>query len=295
MPWAERPARGRRATRWVPLALGWGLNSSKELFAEFYQSCSLRDILSMRRFLQLSIPWILTAVLGLALLASWSRGGWLGAAAAAIAILYFLPLRRWQGAVGVLVIVVLAGGMLNSGLLPSSVADRLTGFADYVQFQDVRGVDITPASYAVLERMAHWQAAFEMATHQPWLGVGFGNYEAAYSDYSLLNWPYPLGHAHNYYLNLLAETGVLGLLAYLAFWGSVMLSTIRIIGRSRGFERGIALGLMGVWVHLAVHHLVDKLYVNNIYLHLGALLGLLLLLNDRIFAVKQVQAPQVTD
>jgi O-antigen ligase len=167
--------------------------------------------------------------------------------------------------------------MLASGLVPESIAGRLTSLADY-EVQDVRGVDITPANYAVIERLAHWQAALEMANEHPWLGVGFGNYESAYTDYALINWPYPLGHAHNYYLNLLAEIGILGLGAYLAFWAAVAALTARVIGRTPYPQRGLALGLMGIWVHLSVHHLVDKLYVNNIYLHLGALLGILILL-----------------
>jgi O-antigen ligase len=264
----------------LPLALGWGLGTAGVWLSHFPKVRSVGTMLTMRSALKLLLPWSVAGILGLALLASWSRGGWLGAAAGVIVMLLFVPRRRWQGGLLVLLVLVLATFALASSLLPTSIAGRLTGFADYVQFQDTRGVDITPANYAVLERMAHWQAALEMANERPWLGIGFGNYEPAYADYALMNWPYPLGHAHNYYLNLLAETGILGLLAYFGFWGAVILLTARFIGRSSGVERGFALGLMGVWTHLAVHHLVDKLYVNNIYLHLGALLGLLFLVTD---------------
>jgi hypothetical protein len=31
---------------------------------------------------------------------------------------------------------------------------------------------------------------------------------------------------------------------------------------------------MAAWTALSVHHLVDKLYVNNVYLHLGVMLAL---------------------
>ncbi|MGB4869875.1 MAG: hypothetical protein WBP47_07475, partial [Candidatus Promineifilaceae bacterium] len=48
-----------------------------------------------------------------------------------------------------------------------------------------------------------------------------------------------------------------------------------------GTERGIILGLMACWAALTVHHLVDKLYVNNIYIHLGVMLGLLALLKQK--------------
>jgi O-antigen ligase len=184
----------------------------------------------------------------------------------------------WQGGALLLVGTILLFAGLQFGLVPASVADRITGFSDDLRFGDVRGEDITDENYAVLERLAHWQAALAMAEDQPWLGVGFGNYEPAYADYALINWPYPLGHAHNYYLNLLAETGIVGLLAYLLLWTAVFWQTIRVIRQCEGWQRGVALGLLGVWTALTVHHLVDKLYVNNIYIQLGALFGLLQLL-----------------
>jgi hypothetical protein len=39
--------------------------------------------------------------------------------------------------------------------------------------------------------------------------------------------------------------------------------------------RGIVLGLLAAWVALTVHNLVDKLYVRNIYIYIGVMLGLL--------------------
>jgi O-antigen ligase len=118
-----------------------------------------------------------------------------------------------------------------------------------------------------------------MAGDQPWLGIGFGNYGAVYAEYALLNWPDALGHAHNYYLNTLAEVGVFGFMAYMLLWGMVFWQTLRILGRETWPVRGVALGLIGVWTALTIHHMVDKLYVNNIYIHLGVLFGLLQLVD----------------
>ena len=65
-----------------------------------------------------------------------------------------------------------------------------------------------------MERMAHWQSAWYMFLDHPWNGLGLGNYPAAYPAYQLLsNFKDPLGHAHNLYLNILAESGVSGLQA----------------------------------------------------------------------------------
>jgi putative inorganic carbon (hco3(-)) transporter len=227
--------------------------------------------------------WVfLTACTALALgglLASWSRGAWLAFAAAGAAFVVFLPRRRKAG-------VLLLGSALLAfvalwqlGLLPPSITLRLTSFsldvpASQASIVDVRGVEFTDANYAVIERLAHWQAALAMARQQPWLGVGFGNYEAAYPEVALVNWPHPLGHAHNYYLNLLAEVGFFGLGAYLLLWAGIFGWTLRALRRDWP-GRGVALGLLAVWVALTVHHSLDKLYVNNLYLHLGAMLGIL--------------------
>lgn len=233
-------------------------------------------------------PWLpflavgmVTAVSLMAVIFSWSRGAWLSLGVATAVLILFWPQKRWQGVLLLLLGGVLLLGGLRLGLVPASIAERVTGFSEDLRFGDVRGEDINDDNYAVLERLAHWQAALAMAEDHPWLGVGFGNYEPAYADYALINWPYPLGHAHNYYLNLLAETGVIGLVAYLVLWTAVFWQTIRLIQQSHGWRRGVALGLLGVWSALTVHHLVDKLYVNNIYIQLGALFGLLQLLDEQ--------------
>jgi O-antigen ligase len=178
-------------------------------------------------------------------------------------------------------VALLVGGLalflllLQAGLLPAALTERLVSFREDLQFSDVRGVDINDANYAVLERLAHWQSAVDMARAEPWLGVGFGNYEPAYAEFALINWPFALGHAHNYYLNILAETGVLGTAAYLLLWAAIFWQTLRVLRRLDGPPRGIALGLLGVWGALSVHHLLDNLYVNNLFLHIAALFAVL--------------------
>jgi putative inorganic carbon (HCO3(-)) transporter len=217
----------------------------------------------------------LAGLLLAALLMSWSRGAWLGFGAAALALGLAWPRKWWVGLALVGGGLLLGFAALRFNLLPASIADRLTGFTDFTQTFDVRGVDINSANYAVLERLAHWQAAEEMARYHPLLGVGFGNYEPVYPGYALINWDQALGHAHNFYLNLLAETGVVGLTAYGVLWIVVIGLTWRVTRQAAGWARGVALGLFGTWAHLSVHHLVDKLYVANLHLHIGALLGVL--------------------
>lgn len=213
-----------------------------------------------------------------ALYLSFSRGAWLGAVAAIGVMMAFAPRRLWIG-VGLMVIAfALLIGLSSAGLLPAAINERLADAGELFQFRDVRGAAINDANYALIERLARWQAALNMLTNQPWTGVGFGNYQAVYEQYRLINWPTPLGHAHNIYLNVAAETGVPGLAAYVFLWAAIVGLTFQTIRRTRHLDRALAIGLMGTWVYLSVHNLVDNLYVNNSHLLIGVLLGLLVAL-----------------
>ncbi len=206
--------------------------------------------------------------------ASWSRGAWMGFGAALLVMTAAMPRRGLWGVILVAALVIGGLALHRANVLPAPIADRMMSFLAYTNFRDVRGVSVTDANYAVIERMAHWQAALSMWRHNFWLGVGFGCYEPAYADYRLISWPLALGHAHNYYFNMLAETGIVGLTAYLGWLGALLVRLWQATRRLVDWRRGLALGLIGAWTHLAVHSLVDNLLVNNAHLHAGVLLAL---------------------
>lgn len=260
------------------LGLIWPIGAG--LAMEGFKNLGSRKNLSQIPFFLIPASFFFISFLILfALYASFSRGAWLGAAAAGLVMVMFFPRRLSLGLALGLGGLVVGGWLINAGLLPASIAARFASLAEVASFSDVRGVNINDANFAIVERLAHWQAALDMARAHPWLGVGVGNYGAAYTQYALFNWPLSLGHAHNIYLNALAETGVLGLLAYLSVWAAAMGLTIRTLRRALGWQRGLALGLLGVWAHLLAHQLVDNLHVNNIDLLIATHLGLLCALN----------------
>ncbi len=130
-----------------------------------------------------------SALLCLGVLFSWSRGSWLGFAVALGAMLFALPRKWWYGASRRRSPCCDGRAAVAQRTLPASVIARVQSVTDeIVAVSDVRGVDITPANYANVERLAHWQAALNMAAANSWFGVGFGNYEIAYPQYNLLNW-----------------------------------------------------------------------------------------------------------
>jgi putative inorganic carbon (HCO3(-)) transporter len=247
----------------------------------------LRHSLALLMFYLLSSGIMLVGIIF-----SWSRGAWLGLGGAFLVILITLPRRNW---LGLLMLLAGVGGLALvwfTDLLPHSIIDRLSSSTqELFAFEDVRGIDITPENYAVAERLAHWQAALNIASYHPWLGIGFGNYEAAYPAYQLLNWSEPLGHAHNYYLNILAETGILGLLAYGKVWLSIIAMSWRARRHPDALARFVVVGLLGTWTYLLIHSFFDNLYVNNVFIHLGLMLGLSGVLYNQAWNSKRVIIP----
>ncbi len=208
-----------------------------------------------------------------ALLMSWSRGAWLGAAGA-LGIVVIVQGRRAFAlvavATAVLAVIVL---LSNLNIIPSEIAARFSGIEEYFTVFDVRGVKVDDSNYAVVERMAHWQAAWEMLSDHPVLGVGFGNYAVVYPVYALPHWSDPLGHAHNYYLNVAAEAGLIGLFAYGVLWAAAFWQAGRTVLRS-SLSRGLTAGLLGVLVALSIHNGFDNLFVHGMHVQVGLVLGM---------------------
>ncbi|MCL6430195.1 MAG: O-antigen ligase family protein [Anaerolineae bacterium] len=228
---------------------------------------------------RLAALWAVGAAAGVLMLgglgASWSRGAWIGAAAALAAVVLARGGAWLRGALaGVLLAATLCVLLLGRIPVPGFLQTRFADLAGDLVALDVRNVEVTDANYAVVERAAHWYAAWGMLSEHPWTGVGLGNYATAYERYALPRWPDPLGHAHNYYLNIAAEAGLPGLAAYLLWMAAGLWVIARAVRGSQGLEQGLALGALGLWVHLAVHSMFDNLYVHGMAIHVGLLLGM---------------------
>jgi O-antigen ligase len=225
-------------------------------------------------------PWFVTyasifVVLCLGLFTSWSRGAWLGFIFALVVMAFALPRKiQYSITIAILLIAIMAG-LWVFNLIPTSIASRIqSSTQEFFAFEDMRGIDITSANYAVAERLAHWQAALNMAQAHPF-GVGIGNYEVAYPQYRLLNWKFALGHAHNFYLNILAEMGIIGLLSYLMLIFSLVYLAWKNRQSPDPLTRLISIACLGALAYLIFHSLLDNLYVNNLFIHIGVIVGII--------------------
>ena len=213
---------------------------------------------------------------GVGILLSLSRGAWVGvlAAVGTMLVTWGPASRRWLApGAGALILLVL---LTATNVVPGGWSDRLVAIAENFGVFDVRTVEVTGENFAVVERMAHWQAAWYMLLDHPLLGVGVGNYPAAYDEYALPGWPEALGHAHNYYLNMAAEAGLPGLAALLFLLVAVFRTLARGLRLQRpgSFGRALLVGLLGSFIVLCVHNLFDNLLVHGMPVQVGLLMGL---------------------
>jgi len=124
-------------------------------------------------------------------------------------------------------------------------------------------VEVTTESWADQERLAHWRAATRMIVDSDGMGVGAGQFDVRYRELTP-TWRFriPQGHAHNAYLQVAAEAGLVVLAAYVALLAAVVGGLVRRI-RRWGASLATVAALMATAV-FALHNLVDYLHVLNL-------------------------------
>lgn len=161
-----------------------------------------------------------SVVLGVTVALTLSRGAIVGLAVAALwAALQSRAIAR------ALVAVALVGGVLGLGLVAVD-----SSFVDRRLHAKVAVADENWAS-----RKALWRAALDMAAEEPILGVGTGLYPHRAAEF-VVDEPYRIVEpvAHNAYLEILAEDGALGLVAFVAFVAGSGVMLVRTGRRARG-------------------------------------------------------------
>jgi O-antigen ligase len=248
-----------------------------------YQRTRLKGYLASagdRRTLLISTTVLFTvglgSVVGLAAIAlSFSRGGWLGTLTAISVMLVLSGRRVVMSALAVGSVATLVLFLGASGAVLDVIEERFTQIAEQVQIGDIRGVPVTDDNFATVERMSHWQTAIAMWDEHPWIGVGAGNFDERFTEFAVHpQFNESQGHAHNYYLHLLAETGSMGLLAYLVLLCGTFVVGWRAYRSPDELARAIGIGAIGLSIALLLHNFFENLHVLNISVQMMLIWGL---------------------
>jgi hypothetical protein len=151
---------------------------------------------------------------------SWASG-WLPPLVAVVAIL-------WAGAPHLGRLATLAGGM-----------------AVLLNVQKVIGLLMVNEQYSVVTRWEAWRILAEIVKANPVLGLGPANYYYYTPLFPILGW-YVNFNSHNQYVDIAAQTGLLGLACFLWFAWEVGRLGWRLRGRvSDGFAQAYVYGALG--------------------------------------------------
>ncbi|HUW60782.1 MAG TPA: O-antigen ligase family protein [Candidatus Bathyarchaeia archaeon] len=128
------------------------------------------------------------------------------------------------------------------------------------------GMDLTvadlmnPASFRL--RVSYWQTGLRMALDNFWTGVGLGNFGTVYPNYKRPG-AGEVKAAHNDYLQILCETGIIGFGLFMAFWLYFMAwAAVRICREPDTAERWTLIGLNAGLLAFLAHSLVDFSFFN---------------------------------
>ncbi|MGQ9531460.1 MAG: O-antigen ligase family protein [Desulfotomaculales bacterium] len=184
--------------------------------------------------------------LALALLYTYSRGAWLGCAAALLFLALYYNRRSWAA----FLVVVLAALLV----VPATVVERLLNIFHPAHL----------ASSETAGRLWSLSNVLYILPRHRWLGVGLGMYGGT-TAYNMFSPVYDEGQwagyvavpfVDNLFLHVLIQQGVLGLVAFLVFAGTVLLTCHRIF-RAAGtpLVRALAAGTGAAWVAYLVQGL----------------------------------------
>lgn len=197
---------------------------------------------------------IMSFTMLICLVLTFSRGGWIGFAAA----IFFFALVKFTKYIPILI----AGGIACIPFLPNVILTRLQSI---VNLQD------SSNSY----RINVWQGTIEMIKDFFFTGVGYGYwaYKEAYIHYSVN--ATKVWHSHNVYLQILAETGIFGFISFALVIISLFVLIISYNKKSNNLYLSyVSLALLCGIISLLVHGFAEHiLYMTKSIIQFWIIVG----------------------
>lgn len=124
---------------------------------------------------------------------------------------------------------------------------------------------MNPTDTSSTLRIALWESTIAMIQDKPLFGIGWGSYWLVYPEYDFfINDPSTkIFHAHNMYLNIAAEIGIPGLLAFLTImYGHVRLALSMLLRSFESWSSGLMLGIVAAVAGIIMNGFTDYVMFN---------------------------------
>ncbi|MEH2135464.1 O-antigen ligase family protein [Nostoc sp.] len=190
------------------------------LWLENYQQLKAKSQESFLPFLFLTVAMITNFI---ALIFTNSRNGW---AIAIFACLAYALYQGWRILVGGVAAIV--SSVLLAAFAPSPVAQF---FRQYVPafFWARLNDDMYPDRPVALMRKTQWGFAWSLAQEHPLTGWGLRSFSRLYKAQMEI----PLGHPHNFFLMLSAETGFPSTLLFCALLAWILITGVQLLRNAK--------------------------------------------------------------
>lgn len=200
-------------------------------------------------------------MMSIALLLTQSRGGLLSLAAEVfflVVITGVIRRRDKRAAETATPGMTTRAALVRAGLGFALVAALLVSAISFGGEESlVRLVGTVDAADPTSGRTQFWQGAWEVIKHHPVLGAGLGAFGVAYTRYDVLHGIERLEQAHNDYLQVLADAGIVGGVLGLCFIGLLFRYGFARINSADKFRRGVAAGALAGCFAVLVHSFFD--------------------------------------
>ncbi|MGI8787915.1 MAG: O-antigen ligase family protein [Pyrinomonadaceae bacterium] len=122
----------------------------------------------------------------------------------------------------------------------------------------LRGIGLSNPEDISNGRTHFWQIAWRIFLDYPIIGAGLDAFAFAFTRYDSWNGVFRIEQAHNDYLQILAEAGVLGFACVASFIYLLFKRSVSIIGKSSdAFRRGAGIGALAGCFGILIHSFFD--------------------------------------
>lgn len=191
----------------------------------------------------------LTAIglMGISLILSGSRGGLVSLLAMVVFILILTNKARGSSQIALKVgLAVLLFAVIIGGAILIGGETSLTRFAETAVSKDI-----------TTNRTHIWNVTLQVIKNNFPFGAGIGAFAAAYTPYDTMNGIERVEQAHNDYLQILADAGIVGLILAGFFIYQLFRTGLENIKTENVFRRGVATGALAGCFAILVHSLFD--------------------------------------
>jgi putative inorganic carbon (HCO3(-)) transporter len=188
------------------------------------------------------LPFLLASMV-----ATLSRAGLLTLAVLALVVVF--TIRRRGLKVGLLAALVVGGiAILQIPFVAKRMAHQFDPSYPYNTFEG---------------RIQIWQDTLHMLRDHPIFGAGLRAYAIVMRPYVTTPKGLPELYAHNIFLSMWAEIGLLGLAAFVVLLGMLLWRGWSAFAKAEGFARPLLWGTSAAFVAITVHGLFDTPYYGN--------------------------------